>query len=177
MEFDPTLDIREAIAYPKRWQAKANPPVPYQKYPHRPLIQHRDDKGELTGKANVPIFDKQGQPLIWQSARDEVEWLKDHPKEASLIAEAKAAAPVTLDTATSQLAATNDKNKRLEAERDESDRKAQQAMDELAAAKAELAAMRKVREVGSDTEKPSKLDMRTKEGRAAAKAAETGNAS
>ena len=90
MEADHRLDMRESIAYPKRWTQKMNPPVPFQRYPHMPLIQHRNDKGELTGKADTPIYDKNRQPLIWASARDEAEWLEANPKEAVLIAESKA---------------------------------------------------------------------------------------
>ena len=35
-EFIPGVDIRANIALPKRWQAAANPRVPYQKYPRIP---------------------------------------------------------------------------------------------------------------------------------------------
>jgi hypothetical protein len=184
MDADHKLDMRESIAYPKRWTPKMNPPVPYQAYPKMPLIQHKDDKGALTGKADVPIYDQNRQPLIWANAREETEWLNANPKEAVLIAEANANKPQTLDNATHELAASKDSNKRLKAERDELDRKANQALDELAAAKAELAAMRQAKagkEVKEDLAKsdmdddsPHKLDMRTKAGRAAAKLAAEG---
>ena len=173
MEFDTRLDIRESIAYPKRWQPKANPRVPFAKYPHMPTIPHRDKEGKLTGKANVPIYDAMKQPIIWATAREETEWLLNHPEEAKLIAEAKAAEKTPNYGTEHQLSASQDENKRLKAERDSAEKTAQLAMDELEAAKAELAALRaKKAGEGPASDQPAKLDMRTKAGREAARAAQ-----
>lgn len=164
------LDIRESIAYPKRWQAKANPIVPFKEYPKMPLVKARDAKGDLTGKADVPLYDSLKQPIIFENARAELEWLADHPKEAGWIAEAKADAPMSPDklAATSDaLRATQDRLEGAKAELEEKDSALQDALNELAAAKALLASRNQ-----SDGDK--KLDMRTKEGREAAKLAAQG---
>lgn len=164
------LDIREHIAYPKRWQPKANPIVPFKEYPKMPLVKHRDAKGELTGKADAPLYDTMKQPIVFENARAEAEWLSDHPKEAALIAEAQADAVPSMNklTATSDaLKATQDRLAGAKAEIEEKDSALADALSELAAAKA-LLASRKV-DTGD-----KKLDMRTKEGREAAKVAAEG---
>ncbi len=173
MEADPKVDIRESLAYPKRWQAKANPRVPYAPYPKMPLIHDRNPKtGELTGKADVPIYDKQRQPLIFESARAEADWLAKNPKEAALIAEAKSDAPPTADKladTSRELTATKDTNKRLQSEIDAKDTQLADALAQLEAAKIELAAKRAAKaQEGSDG---GKIDMRTKEGRELARLA------
>jgi hypothetical protein len=164
------LDIRENIAYPKKWQAKANPIVPFKEYPKMPLVKHRDAKGELTGKADCPLYDTLKQAITFESARAEAEWLTDHPKEAALIAEAEADAvpsPNKLKDTSDALKATQDRLKGAKAEIEEKDGALAEALAELAAAKALLAAKK-----ADDGEK--KLDMRTKEGREAAKLAAQG---
>lgn len=174
------LDIRENMAYPKKWQPKANPPVPYREYPKMPLVQDRyaadvmdgkevkHKKGDLTGKADSPLFDTLKQPIVFENARAEAEWLAEHPKEAAWIAETRAASapvPDRLVATSDALKATQDRLDGAKAEIGEKDIALQAALDELAAAKALLA----TRKTESDGEK--KLDMRTKEGRAAAEAA------
>lgn len=178
------LDIRENIAYPKKWQPKANPPVPYKEYPKMPLVQDRyaadvmdgkeikHKKGDLTGKADSPLYDTLKQPITFENARAEAEWLAEHPKEAAWIAEAQAAsapAPDRLASTSDALRATQDRLAGTKAELEEKDTALQSALDELAAAKA-LLATRKAE--SGDGEK--KLDMRTKEGREAAKLAAQG---
>jgi hypothetical protein len=164
-------DIRENIAYPKKWQPKANPIVPFKEYPKMPLVKHRDAKGVLTGKADAPLYDTLKQPIIFENARAEAEWLEDHPKEAALIAAAQLDAPMSPDklAATSDaLRATQDRLEGAKAEIEEKDGQLADALAELAAAKALLASRK-----AEGDEKP-KLDMRTKEGREAAKLAAQG---
>lgn len=164
-------DIRENIAYPKKWQAKANPIVPFKEYPKMPLVKHRDAKGVLTGKADCPLYDTLKQPIIFENARSEMEWLEAHPKEADLIAEALADAPMSpnkLAATSDALKATQDRLAGTKLELEEKDDALKAALDELAAAKALLAARKSTNEDGSP-----KLDMRTKEGREAAKAAQS----
>lgn len=175
-------DMRRFIAYPNAWTEDENPPVPFKEYPLMPLvldryaadvkegleIKHR--KGDLTGKANSPLYDTMKQPIIFQNARDEAEWLSEHPKEAAWIAEAKMEAVPAHDQlgATSDaLRATQDRLNGAKAEIAEKDESLADALAQLASAKAELAAAKAAKQ--SDGEK--KLDMRTKEGRAAAEAA------
>ncbi len=170
MDADLKTDIREVIAYPKRWTPKMNPRVPYKAYPKMPMVKARDAKGELTGKADVPILDSKKKPVIFANARAEQEWLAKHPKEAALIAEAKADAPPSLDKladTSRELTASKDTNKRLQGEIDAKDTQLADALAQLEAAKLELAAKRAAKaQEGSDG---GKIDMRTKEGRALAK--------
>lgn len=159
-EFIPGVDIRSGIAYPNRWQAKANPRVPYQKYPRIPYrAAGKDEKG--------PVFfkDAAGQPLIFKTARDEADWLEQHPVEARQIAEYEEGLTPAgrSDNASVRNEALEDELRRMKAKLDQSESSAQAALDELETAKAQLRAKR-----ASEGEK---LDMRTKEGRAAAKAA------
>jgi len=166
MDADLKLDIRETIAYPKRWTPKMNPRIAYKAYPKMPLVKHRDKTGELTGKADCPILDSMKQPVIFADARAEAAWLAKHPKEAALIAEAKADAPPSLDKladTSRELVATKDSNKRLQSEIDAKDTQLADALAQLEAAKLELAAKRAAKaDIGSDG---GKIDMRTKEGR------------
>jgi hypothetical protein len=160
MEFDHTRDIREGIALPKRWQPKANPRVPYQKYPRIPYrAAGKDEKG--------PVFfkDATGQPVIFKTARDEAEWLELHPVEARQIAEYEDSLTSSrkVDNATLRNEELEDELKRTKAARDEMERTAQAALDELETMKAQLRAKRAL----ENSDAP-KLDMRTKEGRAAA---------
>lgn len=162
-------DMRRFIAYPNVWTEDENPPQPFKEYPKQPLVQHRDAKGELTGKPNVPLYDTLKQPIEFANARAEAEWLSEHPKEAAWIAEAQADAvpsPDKLAATSDALKATQDRLAGTKAELEEKDTALQAALDELAAAKLKLATRRE----GEGGEK--KLDMRTKEGRAAAVAKE-----
>lgn len=163
-------DMRKFIAFPNAWTEDENPPVPFKEYPKMPLVQHRDAKGELTGKANVPLYDTMKQPIIFETARAEAEWLADHPKEAAWIAEAQAEAEPAHDKlgATSDaLRATQDRLEGAKADLEAKDGELQDALAELAAAKALLATRK-------DTGGDKKMDMRTKEGREAAKLAAQG---
>ncbi len=167
-------DQRKFIAYPNAWTEEENPPVPFKEYPKMPLVQHRDAKGELTGKADVPLYDSLKQPIIFESPRAEAEWLADHPKEASWIAEAKmmaAPSPDRLAATGDALRATQDRLAGAKAELETKDGELSDALAQLASAKAELAAAKAAKQ----PEGEKKLDMRTKEGREAAKrAAEQG---
>ena len=168
MDTNPLQDMREYIAMPKRWQAKANPPVPFKEYPKMPLVHHRDSKGVLTGKADVPLYDTKKQPIIFQNAREEADWLEAHPREAEWIAEAKMDAIPAADklAATSDhLRATQDRLKGSEAELEAKDGELSEALAQLAAAKAELAAAKAAKQSGD------KIDKRTKEYREAHKPA------
>ena len=166
------LDIRDSLAFPKKWQAKNHPPIPYKEYPKMPLVPHRDAKGQLTGKAPVPILDTFRQPIIFQSARDEAEWLAGHATEAAEIAEAEVTKAVPLDklrASNEALQAVTDRLQGTKAELEQKDEALAEALAQLESAKFELAAARAKRAT------EGKLDMRTKEGReaaAAAKAAE-----
>jgi hypothetical protein len=160
-EFIPGVDIRAGIALPKRWQAGANPRVPYQKYPRIPYrAAGKDEKG--------PVFfkDAVGQPVVFKTARDEAEWLEKHPVEARQIAEYEESLTPAgkSDNASIRNEALEDENARLRADRDRMEQSAQAALDELEMLKAQLRAKRAAEGEG-------KIDMRTKEGRAAAKAA------
>ena len=165
------LDIRESIAYPKKWQPKANPPVAYKEYPKMPLVPHKDAKGALTDKAPVPILDTFKQPIVFANAREEAEWLTDHPEHAADIAEVEAGrAPATdkLEASNQALQAVTDRLKGAKAEIQEKDTALADALAQLESAKLELAAARAKKaagETGGD-----KLDMRTKAGREAAAA-------
>lgn len=164
-------DMRRFIAFPNAWTEDENPPVPFKEYPLMPLVLARDAKGELTGKANVPLYDTMKRPIIFANAREEAEWLSEHPKEAARIAEAKMeAAPAhdQLGATSDALRATQDRLNGAKAEIAEKDESLAEALAQLASAKAELAAAKAAKQ-GGDGEK--KLDMRTKEGRAAAEAA------
>jgi hypothetical protein len=181
------LDIRENMAYPKKWQAKANPAVPYREYPKMPLVAHRYAKdlvidgkvigkrGELSGKAPVPILDTFKQPIVFASARDEAEWLADHPEEAAEIAEAEETRAAPLDklkASNEALQAVTDRLQSAKAELEQKDTALADAFAQLESAKLELTAARAKRAAETAG---AKLDMRTKEGReaaAAAKAAE-----
>ena len=158
----PGVDIRANIALPKRWQAGANPRVPYQKYPRIPY------RAAVGKDEKTPVFfkDAVGQPVVFKTARDEAEWLEKHPVEARQIAEYEESLTPAgrSDNASIRNEALEDENARLRAERDELERNAQAALDELETMKAQLRAKRAV-------EGEAKIDMRTKEGRAAAKAA------
>ena len=158
-------DMRPFIAFPSRWTEDENPPVAFKEYPKMPLVQHRDAKGDLTGKADCPLFDEFKQPIIFENARAEAEWLEDHPKEAAWIAEAKMAAAPAHDRfgATSDaLKATQDRLDGTKAELDAKDGELQDALAELKAAKALLA---------SRKESEGKIDKRTKEYKEAHKTA------
>lgn len=166
-------DIRENIAYPKKWQPKANPIVPFKEYPKMPLVPHRDAKGVLTNKAPVPILDVLKQPVVFATARDEAEWLAEHPEEAAEIAEVKASALPPLDkleASNDALRAVTDRLQGAKAEIEQKDGELAEALAQLESAKLELAAARAKKAAEGDGEK--KLDMRTKEGREAAKAAQ-----
>ena len=151
MEADTRFDIRESIAYPKRYQPKANPRVAYQRYPHMPL-----------GPGNKPFLDILKQPVIWADARAEKEWLDSHPDEAAKIAEheaEKANNSPRVTNAEQKAAILSDENTRLKSERDKSESMNQVLLEELEAAKAQLAAARK--------DQAAKVDGRSKEARAA----------
>ena len=153
-EFIPGVDIRAAIAYPKRWQAKANPRVPYAKYPRIPYkLGTEKDRG--------PVFfkDASGNPVIFKTAREEAEWLERHPVEARLIAEYEESLTPAgkSDNATLRNEVLEDELSRVKADRDRMEAQAQAALDELETMKAQLRAKRS----------EEKIDMRTKEGRAA----------
>ena len=161
-EVIPGVDIRAGIALPKRWQAAANPRVPYQKYPRIPYrAAGKDEKGP------VPFKNAAGQLVIFKTARDEAEWLEQHPVEARQIAEYEESLTPAgkSDNASIRNEALQDELNRVKAERDRMEANAQAALDELETAKAQLRAKRAV------DESAPKLDMRTKEGRAAARAA------
>lgn len=181
MYMEPPLDMRENIAYYKAWQPKAHPPKPFAEYPKMPLVPHRwekdvknDDgivvgkKGEFSGKAPVPIFDTFKQPIVFATARDEMEWLVDHPDEALQIAEVEASrVPATdkLIASNQALQAVTDRLQSAKAEIDDKDKQLADALAQLETAKLQLAAKR--------VADPAKLDMRTKEGREAAAAAKS----
>lgn len=161
-EVIPGVDIRAGIALPKRWQAAANPRVPYQKYPR---IPYRAAVGK-DEKTPVLFKDAVGQLVVFKTARDEAEWLEAHPAEAVQIAEYEAtlSSPGKSNNAMIRNEALEDENKRMRARLAEMESEQSAALDELEAAKAQLRAKRAAESEG-------KLDMRTKEGRAAAKAA------
>jgi hypothetical protein len=162
MDADLKFDIRETIAYPKRWTPKMNPRVPYARYPHMPL-----------GLGNKPFLDTLNHPIVWANARDEKEWLEAHPKEALQIAEHRAATSNVRTNNDTDLENLKDAHKRVEAERDSLEKSQSMILDELEAAKAELAALRSERLKKATDGSSEKLDMRTKAGReAAAKAAQ-----
>ena len=162
-EVIPGVDIRAAIALPKRWQAAANPRVPYQKYPR--ILYRAAGKDE---RGPVSFKDAAGQPVIFKTAKDEADWLERHPVEARQIAEYEEGLTPAgkSDNATLRNEALEDELKRLRARLDQSEESAQAALDELETAKAQLRAKKALEGSGGD-----KIDMRTKEGRAAAKAA------
>ena len=163
-------DMRKFLAFPNRWTEEENPPVPYKAYPKMPLVHHRDAKGELSGKADVPLYDSMKQPIIFENARAEAQWLSEHPKEAALIAEAKvnAAEPHDkLGASNDALRLATDRLQDVKGELDQKDSELSDALAQLASAKAELAASR----AASKAENPSeaKIDKRTKEYREAHK--------
>ena len=174
------LDIRENLAYYKAWQPKAHSPKPFKEYPKMPLVPHRYEKdhvvegktvgrkGELSGKAPVPVLDSMKKPIVFASARDEAEWLAEHPEEAAEIAEVVAATLPALDklAASNQaLQAVTDRLVGAKAEIAEKDSALAEALAQLESAKLALAAQRRAK-----ADEPAKLDMRTKEGREAAAA-------
>jgi hypothetical protein len=178
MQTDVPLDIRESCAYFKAWQPKAHPPKPYQEYPKMPLVPARwakdtaldgkiiGRKGELSGKAPVPILDTFHQPIVFATARDEVEWLMEHPEHAAEIAEVEAARAPASDKLVAALEANqaiSDRLKGAKAELEEKDTALAEALAQLETAKLQLAAKRR-------TDDPDKIDMRTKAGREAAAA-------
>jgi hypothetical protein len=162
-------DMRRFIAYPNRWTEDENPIVPYKAYPKMPLVHHRDAKGELTGKADVPLYDTMKQPIVFENARAEAEWLTEHPKEAAMIAEAKAdtAEPHDkLGASNDALRLATDRLQDAKVEIDQKDSELSEALAQLAAAKLELAARKNVQQGES-----GKIDKRTKEYREAHKTA------
>jgi hypothetical protein len=176
-------DIRENIAYFKKWKdaTKAQAMRPFSEYPKMPLVPARwakdtavdgkiiGKKGELSGKAPVPIFDTFKQPIVFATARDEAEWLADHPAEAAEIAEIEAGlVPATdkLEASNQALQAVTDRLKGAKAEIEQKDTALAEALAQLETAKLQLAAKRREAD-------PAKLDMRTKEGREAAAALKT----
>jgi hypothetical protein len=168
MQLEIPTDIRENIAYFKKWKdaTKAQAMRPFSEYPKMPLVPARDKAGKLTGKAPVPIFDTFKQPIVFATARDEAEWLADHPEEASEIAEIEAGrAPATdkLEASNQALQAVTDRLKGAKAEIDEKDAALAEALAQLETAKLQLAAKRRA-------DDPDKLDMRTRAGREAAAA-------
>jgi hypothetical protein len=163
-------DMRKFIAYPNAWTEDENPIVAYKAYPKMPLVHHRDAKGELTGKADVPLYDTMKQPIIFENARAETEWLAEHPKEAALIAEAKmnAAEPLDkLEASNDALRVATDRLQDVKGELDQKDSELSDALAQLASAKAELAASGAAKQSGEP-----KIDKRTKEYREAHKTAE-----
>lgn len=155
MEQDHKIDMRESIAYPKAYQPKQHPRKPYARYPHMPLQD-----------GNKPFFDATKNAVVWKDARHEAEWLEAHPKEAELIAmwaDEQATVNHRPDNVTQRAAHLEDANKRLTEERNAAEKATRDALEELEVAKAQLRAKRASEDGG-------KLDMRTKEGRAAAKA-------
>ncbi len=181
MHTEVPLDIRESLAYYNSWKPKAHPPKPFKEYPKMPLVPHRyakdlvlegkvvGKKGDLSGKAPVPILDTFKQPIVFQNAREEAEWLSSHPEEAADIADVKASAMPPLDklmASNEALQAVTDRLQGAKAEIEQKDAALAEAHAQLESAKLELAAARAKKAA------EGKLDMRTKEGREAAAAAQ-----
>lgn len=183
MQLDVPRDIRKKLAYYRAWEEDKHPPIPFKEYPKMPLVpaRHAKDivvdgkvigkKGELSGKAPVPIYDQFKQPIVFASARDEAEWLADHPEEAAEIAEAETEKAVPLDklkASNDALQAVTDRLQGAKAEIAQKDDALAEALAQLESAKMELAAARAKR--ASEAAGGEKLDMRTKAGREAAAA-------
>lgn len=175
------LDIRKKLAYYKAWEPEAHPPKPFSEYPKMPLVPARwakdvaidgkiiGKKSELSGKAPVPILDTFKQPIVFATARDEVEWLLEHPEEAAEIAEVEAARAPASDKLVAALEANqaiSDRLKGAKAELEQKDTALAEALAQLETAKLQLAAKRRE---GGETG-GEKIDMRTKAGREAAAA-------
>lgn len=138
----PKSDIRVFIAYPKDWQreGKHNKPKPRAQYPYQPSIINA--KGKL-----APIGDVLN-PLTFKSAREESEYLKANPEMAEKIAAARAliASPADKLVASNEsMAKLAEVHKEVVSERNKLEAEAAELRDQLAAAKAELAAAQNAR--------------------------------
>lgn len=142
----PKSDIRPYVALPKDWQPegkhnRANKMLGHKQYPRMPLVPNSKE-----GRAPEPIYlDRERlKPLIFQTARDETEWLKANPEKAALIAEvdAQASGPAhdKLEASNKAMRAAAAKIDELSTERNSLEQETSDLRDQLAAAKAELEA-------------------------------------